>query len=92
MEWITEEFLRSKGFVIDKFKDDVYAHLILKDKDIHIKMQYNPVYNYWTTECQNFLTGYAHGYSETTARIRYVDEFELFYKLVFFLMLKIIKL
>lgn len=50
--------------------------------DMHMKASYNQFKQYWQIDFSEFARGYQNGYTEASAKVRYLKEMELFVKMI----------
>lgn len=81
---LTEEYLESLVIEgVEAHKDVSYGNWlnyrwakIADDIDMHIKLSYNEVYNYYEVAINEFVRGYHAGHTQMETKVRYKSELE----------------
>ena len=82
---ITDKYLKSLVIEDDECKfDEEHGHWkiyrwikIADDIDMHIKLSYNELYNYYDLSIHEYIRGYHAGHSQLETKVRYIDELEI---------------
>jgi len=81
---ITNSYLKGLSIEGEKCKFDeeydnwkTYKWIKIADGiDMHIKLSYNKLYNYYNMTIHEYIRGYHAGYSQLEADVKYIDELE----------------